>query len=322
MRLGSWHSLTRIEERHARTSHDLFENWRGGCASGQEPWEEQRWDLKGHHGKAGACGAQEMVRGGDDYGRDKESVALHSARTQRPRGLWAGSGWVASQWPVPAVPPSSSTSPCRPPLFPPRAQSPPSVPPPARPPPSAAAARRCRRTCSPAGTRRRRRDGQGSESAVQRPEGQSLPAAPAGQAAPTRHLLPPLAFSPQHRCAGGQSCGPASSEAGTPRRELKVGTSRAAAWRDPAPASGAPGSARGRGPGAPLQIPRSPGEAAWAMRGAPTRPQFGPTANPLQGSPECEVRFDFACRVLGVPREELKCRGRGVQLRMVGRRGI
>lgn len=101
MRLGSWHSLTRMEERHARTSHDLCENWRGGCASGQEPWEEQRWDLKGHHGKAGACRAQEMVRGGDGYGRDKESVALHSARTQRPRGLWAGSGCVATQWRVP-----------------------------------------------------------------------------------------------------------------------------------------------------------------------------------------------------------------------------
>ena len=74
-------------------------------------------------------------------------------------GLWVGSGCVASQWRVPRWlhPPVP-----RPPLSPPRAQSPPSVPPPARPPPSAAAAPRCRRTCSPAGTRRQRRDGQGS----------------------------------------------------------------------------------------------------------------------------------------------------------------
>lgn len=61
---------------------------------------------------------------------------------------------------------------------------------------------------------------------------------------------PPFASSPRHCCTGGPSYGRASSKAGTPRRNLKVGTSRAAPWRDPVPASGTPGSARGRGPGA------------------------------------------------------------------------
>lgn len=99
MRLGSWYSLSLGWK--ARASHYHWENWRGGCTSGQEPWEEQRGDLKGHHGKAGACRAQEKVSGGGDgYGRDGESAALHSARTQRPRALWAGSGCVASQWRV------------------------------------------------------------------------------------------------------------------------------------------------------------------------------------------------------------------------------
>lgn len=43
------------------------------------------------------------------------------------------------------------------------------------------------------------------------------------------------------------------------------------------------------------------------MRDAPMRPQFGPATVPYQGSPECVVRSDFACRDFGVPREELEC---------------
>lgn len=151
--------------------------------------------------------AQEKVRGGGDgYGRDGESEALHSARTQRPRALWAGSGCVASQWRVPRWLHPPALLPRFPPLSPPRAQSPPSVPPPARPPPSAAAAPLCRRTCSPAGTRRRRRDGQGSGRAGQRPRGQSLPAArqakrvPRAACCPISHPHPGIA-APGDRAA-------------------------------------------------------------------------------------------------------------------------
>lgn len=77
-----------------------------------------------------------------------------------------------------------------------------------------------------------------------------MPAAPGDQAGATRRLLPPRASLPRHCCTGGPSCGRASSKEGDAATELKVGTSRAAPWRDPVPASDTTGSARGRGPGA------------------------------------------------------------------------
>lgn len=244
----------------------------------------------------------------DAMGRVRRSILLGPSVPEDSgpgQGAWLRSGGSRRG----SILPSPQNPAARPPLSPPRAQSPPSVPPPAPPPPSVAAARRCRRTCSPAGTRRRRRDGQGSERAGQRPRGQSLPAAPAGQAGPTRRLLPPLASSPRHRCAGGQSCGPASSEAGTPRRELKVGTSRAAARRDPAPASGARGFAGGRSPGAPCGYlgarERPPWRCGMHPRGRSLVRQCILSRGPRNAKRALTLHAGF----FRVPREELECRG-------------
>lgn len=62
-------------------------------------------------------------------------------------------------------------------------------------------------------------------------------------AAPSRILTPALLH-------WGTELRPGQLQGGDAATELKVGTSRAAPWRDPVPASGTPGSARGRGPGA------------------------------------------------------------------------
>lgn len=84
------------------------------------------------------------------------------------------------------------------------------------------------------------------------PGAKVLPAARGGQAGATCRSPPALASSPPGIAAPEDGAAARlAPKAGTLRRELKVGTSRAAARRDPAPASGAPGSARGRGPGVP-----------------------------------------------------------------------
>lgn len=142
--------------------------------------------------------------GGDGYGQDGESAALRSARTWtlgrvRVRGI-AVAG--------PAVAPSSRPPPA--PLPAPRAV--PSL----RPASCPATSLSCCRAALPAhlqpgGHQEAEAGRSGVQRAGQRPWGQSLRAAPAGQAGPTCRLLPPLASSPRHRCAGRQSCGPASS---------------------------------------------------------------------------------------------------------------
>lgn len=62
-------------------------------------------------------------------------------------------------------------------------------------------------------------------------------------AAPSRILTPALLH-------WGTELRPGQLQGGDAATELKVGTSRAAPWRDPDPTSGTAGSARGRGPGA------------------------------------------------------------------------
>lgn len=170
-----------------------------------------------------------------------------------------------------------------PPLRPPRARS---LPPSRLPLPPSAAAARC---CAPGahGARRGRRGragGPGSECGAEPGPGARAclrPQETAGESRGATGPVPP-GFSPGTRGQpGGRSRGPANSEAGTPRRQLEVGTLRAAASPGatesrpaPAPANSGSGSLRGssapthnlpgRVPGATEDLGAPAGGRAWS----------------------------------------------------------
>lgn len=143
-----------------------------------------------------------------------------------------------------------------------------------------------------------------------------MPAAPGDQAGATRRLLPPSRILIPALLHWGTELRPGQLQGGDAATELKVGTSRAALWRDPVPASGTPGSARGRGPGAFCGClgsrERPPGgegcahaAAVWSSPGS-SRGVPGTQSALSGGAPESILTLHAG--FLGSPREEFGCR--------------